>query len=89
MSDAPISLPGSASAFADAQVSTGRFSTVSEYLSALVKADEQTQAMVAKLNGDPKLAQLLLDGLDSEVGRAWSPFVLQNLKQQVLDRREK
>ena len=85
MSDMSISLAGSASEFAEAQVSSGRFSTISEYLSALVKADEQTQAVVAKLNADQKLAQLLREGLDSGVGRSWSPSILEELKQQTLD----
>jgi putative addiction module CopG family antidote len=85
MSDVPISLADSASDFADAQVSSGRFSTVSEYLSALVKADEQTQAVVAKLSGDRDLAQLLQDGLDSGAGRSWSPAILEDLKQRTID----
>ena len=85
MSNVPISLAGSASDFADAQVSSGRFSTVSEYLSALVKADEQTQAVVAKLSGDQELAQLLKDGLDSGVGRLWSPSILEDLKRKTIN----
>jgi putative addiction module CopG family antidote len=85
MSNVPISLAGSASDFADAQVSSGRFSTISEYLSALVRADEQTQAVVAKLSGDQELARLLQDGLNSGTGRSWSPSVLEDLKRQTFD----
>lgn len=81
-----INLPDAVSAFADAQVTSGRFSTIHDYVGALVSADEQAQKSIGQLSDNPQLAALLDEGLKSAEGRRWSPAVLQELKQQVLDR---
>lgn len=86
MAEIQINLPDPVSAFADAQVTSGRFPTIHDYLGALVSADEQTQKTIAQLNDSPQLAALLDEGLESAPGRPWSAAVLQELKQQVLDR---
>jgi putative addiction module CopG family antidote len=86
MSEMQVNLPESISEFAGAQVAAGRFSSVSEYLGALVTADEQAQKAVERLAENPQLAALLEEGLNSGAGRRWSSAVLGELKQQVLDR---
>lgn len=86
MADLQINLPDAASAFADAQVASGRFPTIHEYVGALVSADEQAQKLIGRLSDNSQLAALLDEGLTSEPGRHWSPIVLQDLKQQVFDR---
>lgn len=85
MAELQINLPDPVSAFADAQVTSGRFPTIHEYLGALVSADEQSQRMIGQLNENPQLALLLAEGLESAPGRRWSSGVLQELKQQVRD----
>lgn len=86
MAELQINLPDSMSQYADAQVASGRFPTIHDYLGALVRADEQTQLAIGTLSENPQLAALLEEGLKSGPGRPWSAAVLQELKQQVLDR---
>jgi antitoxin ParD1/3/4 len=54
-----ISLPEPLKAFVDAQIATGRYSSVSEYMRELIREDERRRAQ-AQLEG------LLLEGLASE-----------------------
>ena len=86
MAELQINLRDPVSAFVDAQVTSGRFPTIHDYLGALVSADEQTQKTIGQLSDNPQLAALLEEGLESAQGRPWSAAVLQELKQQVLDR---
>jgi putative addiction module CopG family antidote len=86
MAEMQINLPDPISKFADAQVASGRFPSVQEYLGALVTADEQAQQTIARLNDNSQLAALLEEGMASGPGRHWSPDVLDELKRQVLDR---
>jgi putative addiction module CopG family antidote len=81
-----VSLPVPLSQYAMAQVSSGRFANVDDYLQALVRADEQAQSVAAKLSENPQLTALLEEGLNSGNGRSWSADVLAELKQQVVDR---
>ncbi|WP_221240347.1 type II toxin-antitoxin system ParD family antitoxin [Sphingobium boeckii] len=53
-----ISLPGPLKAFIDSQVADGRYSSVSEYVRELVRADEKRKAQ-------EKLETMLLEGLAS------------------------
>lgn len=86
MADLQINLPDATREFAAAQIAAGRFGNMSDYVGALVSADEQMQQAAAKLGQNPRLETLLEEGLRSGAGRAWSPAVLSELKQQVLDR---
>jgi Arc/MetJ-type ribon-helix-helix transcriptional regulator len=86
MAELQINLPDSIGEFAGAQVTSGRFPTLSDYLGALVCADEQAQGTIAQLSENPQLAGLLEEGLKSGPGRRWSNAVLRELKQQVLER---
>jgi Arc/MetJ-type ribon-helix-helix transcriptional regulator len=86
MAELQINLPDPISAFAGAQVASGRFPTIDNYLEALVSADEQVQTTVAALNENPEVAALLQESLDGGHGRGWSPSVLRELKQQVRER---
>lgn len=86
MAELQINLPDSISEFADAQVASGRFPSIHDYLGALVTADEQAQQTIVKLSDNPQLAVLLEEGLASGRGRPWSPDVLAELKRQVHDR---
>jgi Arc/MetJ-type ribon-helix-helix transcriptional regulator len=86
MAEIQINLPDPVSAFADAQVTSGRFPTIHDYVGALVSADEQAQKTINMLTENPQLAVFLEEGLQSPPGRLWSATVLQELKQQVLDR---
>jgi antitoxin ParD1/3/4 len=53
-----ISLPDSLKKFVDAQISTGRYSTASEYVRELIRADEKRKA-------EEQLEAKLLEGLNS------------------------
>jgi Arc/MetJ-type ribon-helix-helix transcriptional regulator len=86
MAELQINLPDPISAYAGAQVASGRFPTIHDYLGALVSADQQEQAAIRQLSDNPRLAALLEEGLASAEGRAWTPAVFQELKQQVFDR---
>jgi Arc/MetJ-type ribon-helix-helix transcriptional regulator len=86
MAELQINLPDPVSEYADAQVASGRFPSVQDYLGALVTADEQAQKTISKLSENPQLAALLEEGMSSAPGRRWSPDVLDQLKRQVLDR---
>ncbi len=54
-----ISLPDPLKEFVDAQIASGRYSSVSEYIRALIREDE-------KRNAEERLEALLLEGLASE-----------------------
>jgi Arc/MetJ-type ribon-helix-helix transcriptional regulator len=86
MSELQINLPDAISQYADAQVAAGRFSSIHDYMGALVVADEQAQRTVADLAEHPRLAALLAEGLASGPGRRWSPAVLRELRDQALGR---
>lgn len=53
-----ISLPDPLKQFVDGQISTGRYSTVSEYMRELIRADEKRKA-------EEQLEAKLLEGLSS------------------------
>jgi len=59
-----ISLPGPLKAFIDGQVADGRYSSASEYVRELIRADEKRKAQ-------EKLENLLLEGLASAEA-AWT-----------------
>lgn len=86
MNDLHIQLPEPIRNFAGAQVSSGRFQSMSDYVGALVSADEKSQQAIRGLDDNPKLAALLEEGLSSSAGRRWSVEVLNDLKQQVYRR---
>jgi Arc/MetJ-type ribon-helix-helix transcriptional regulator len=86
MAEVQINLPDSIGQFASAQVASGRFPTIHEYVVALVSADVQAQHTLDKLSANAQLAAFLEEGLRSPEGRCWSPTVLQELKQQVFNR---
>ena len=54
-----ISLPEQMKAFVDSQIAAGRYSSVSEYVRALIRADERRKA-------EEQLEAALLEGLRSE-----------------------
>ena len=54
-----ISLPDPLKAFVDGQVAQGRYSSASEYVRELIRADEKRKA-------EEKLEALLLEGLQGE-----------------------
>lgn len=53
-----ISLPEPLKQFVDGQIAEGRYSSVSEYVRELIRADEKRKA-------EERIATLLLDGLNS------------------------
>lgn len=86
MTQLQVTLPDSIGEFAGAQVAAGRFSSVSDYLGALVTADAQAQRAVEALSENPQLVALLEEGLNGGEGRQWSSAILHEMKQQILDR---
>ncbi len=54
-----ISLPDPLKKFVDGQIAEGRYSSVSEYMRELIRADEKRKA-------EDKLEALLLEGLNTE-----------------------
>ncbi len=86
MTQIQISLPDSVTEFAGAQVKSGRFSSVNDYLVALVEADQFSQENLDRISQSPKLEKLLEEGIQSGPGGEWNSDVLAKLKQQVFDR---
>lgn len=86
MSDIHITLPDAVLQFAGAQVASGRFSSVSDYVSALVQADQFSHEELDSIWNSPKLEKLLETGIQSGASREWNSQELARLKQQVLDR---
>lgn len=86
MSEIQLALPDAVMEFAGAQVASGRFSSVSDYVSALVKADQFSQEELESIWKNPKLEKLLEEGIQSGPRREWNSQELARLKQQVLDR---
>lgn len=86
MSETSINLPDALCHYAVTQVAAGRFSTIQDFVVALVSADERSQQVVEKLSNHSALVAMLEEGLQSADGRQWSPAVLHELKQEVLDR---
>ncbi len=56
-----ISLPNRLKAWVEGQIADGRYSSASEYIRELIRADEKAKAQF-------KLDNLLLEGLGSELG---------------------
>jgi putative addiction module CopG family antidote len=86
MSEIQLALPDAVMEFAGAQVASGRFSSVSDYVSALVQADQFSQEEIESIWNNPKLEKLLEEGIQSGPRREWNSEELARLKQQVLDR---
>lgn len=73
-----ISLPDPLKDYVDGQIAEGRYSSVSEYIRELIRADEQRKA-------EARLEAMLLEGLNSDE----SPFTkadLQAIRQQALEK---
>jgi putative addiction module CopG family antidote len=86
MSQFQMNLPDAVVEFAGAQVASGRFSSVSDYVIALVQADQFSQDELESIWKSPKLEKLLEEGIQSGPRREWNSQELARLKQQVLDR---
>ncbi len=85
MVEIQLALPDSLHDFIQSQISTGPYEDSTNYLRELVEADKQQQT-VLQLTDHPQLESCLQEGLDSDTGRPWTPAVLNELKQQVIDR---
>jgi putative addiction module CopG family antidote len=81
-----VHLPEPLGDFIQGQLSAGRYASVSDYLGDLVPADREQQAVLEQLQDHAELASRLQESLNGGEGRRWSPAVLQDLRQQVLDR---
>ncbi len=71
-----ISLPDPLKAFVDGQIARGRYSSVSEYVRELIRADEKRKA-------EDQLEALLLEGLQGEE-LALTPAAWQAIRQEAL-----
>ena len=71
-----ISLPNPLKEFVDGQVAKGRYSSASEYVRELIRADEKRKA-------EAELEALLLEGLQGEEG-AFTPEDWQSIRQEAL-----
>ena len=76
-----ISLPDSLKAFVDGQVAEGRYSSVSEYVCELIRADEKRKA-------ENHLEALLLEGLQGEE-LALSPDAWRDIRSAAAAQRQK
>jgi antitoxin ParD1/3/4 len=71
-----ISLPDPLKQYVDGQISTGRYSSASEYVRELIRADEKRKA-------EDKLEALLLEGLQGEA-TALTPDDWQAIRQEAI-----
>jgi len=76
-----ISLPDPLKQYVDGQISTGRYSSASEYVRELIRADEKRKA-------EDKLEALLLEGLQGEP-TAFTPDDWQAIRQEAITRVKK
>ncbi len=76
-----ISLPDPLKQFVDGQISTGRYSSASEYVRELIRADEKRKA-------EDKLEALLLEGLQGEAS-AFSQDDWNAIRQEAIARVKK
>ncbi len=76
-----ISLPDPLKRFVDAQIASGRYSSVSEYMRELIRFDEKRKAQ-------ERLEGLLLQGLDSPTNDLTAKDWAQ-LRERILDRHAK
>ena len=86
MVEIQVQFPEPLNDFIQTQVAAGRCASVSDYLHNLVHADQQQQRIVDQLNDDPTLTAHIDESFARGSGRRWSPAVLNELRQQVLDR---
>jgi len=81
-----ISLPDPLKQFVDGQITEGRYSSVSEYVRELIRADEKRKA-------EERLETLLLDGLNSaETGLSredWSDLRASALAKVVANKKQR
>ena len=71
-----ISLPAPMKQFVDGQIAQGRYSSASEYVRELIRADEKSKAQ-------DHLEAKLLEGLSSAEG-AWTPTERTEVQQEAL-----
>lgn len=71
-----ISLPDTLKDFVEEQVSTGSYSSASEYMRELLRAAQERKA-------NEKLERLLLDGMNSGPGIPLTPEFLNDLRKDV------
>jgi len=74
-----ISLPDPLKAFVEAQINEGGYSSASEYVCALIRADQQRQA-------EERLEALLLEGLNSGEPSAMTAADWQEIRREVEER---
>jgi antitoxin ParD1/3/4 len=81
-----VQLPAPLSEYVQSQVAAGRYGSAEEFVSALVRADQEEQRILAQLENNPRLERLLEEGLESGPGRIWNSDVLEEHKQRILAR---
>lgn len=75
MNSMNISLPHRLKAWVEGQVAEGRFSSASEYVRDLIRADEKAKARA-------KLDDLLLEGLEGEDAE-WTPGLIDEIRSEA------
>ena len=86
MAEIQVDLPEPLTSYVHSQIAAGRYPNVTDYLSDLVRADRRQQDLLDQLNEHPELSEALDRGLQSGEGRRWTPAILNELRNQVLDR---
>ena len=86
MVEIQVQLPESVNEYVQAQIAMGRYASASDFVRDLLRADQQQQHLVAQLEENDVLARQLESGMSSGEGRRWTPEVLDELRQQVIDR---
>ncbi len=79
MTSINISLPESMKEYVEAQVAGGGYSTASEYLRELIRADQKQKA-------EEKLEALLLEGLNSGEPVELTPTFWEDLRRELRER---
>ena len=79
MSTIPIQLPDELRQFVEARVTQGQFTTVSDYIVALVEAAKKKRT---------DLEAVLIEGLESGPAEEWASQEWQEIKQRVIERHQ-
>jgi antitoxin ParD1/3/4 len=77
-----IALPATMKDFVQAQIEGGGYSSVSEYVRRLIRADQERQAR-------EEIDRKLLEALDGGSGKLWTAAELEKLKSRVRQRHSK
>lgn len=84
--DVQIQLPQHLADFVMAQIATGHYSSVGDYVAELIEADMNESSITERLENNPKLEKLLEEAVNSGPGRLVDSTFFDELKAKLIER---